>query len=133
MCLGSTRVTEDTMVTAKVVNGNLYIDADLYSGPQSKPMLLRDNVLENRPAGWDLNMKSGRALEVVNEAGIPVFQIVYADDFTVTLNGIFINSNGIVIASPDGLSSTSLGGNIPYDVKPLFKYPSFKHLGEFSE
>ena len=74
--------------------------------------------LNQSTGDWDRNF-SANAVEVVDTNQRPVFQMIRKRANLIQLSGLFVSSKGTV-----------------FDVrpaKPLFKYPSWRHLGEYAE
>jgi hypothetical protein len=99
-----------------VENGNILIQ-------------LTHNVLRKSPYQWDSN-HSDRALEVVTDKGVPVFQMIFKSSHHIVIYGIFPNGasrNGLLMSE----SGTRQGPISTFDQKPLFKYPSWRHQGQY--
>ena len=104
------------------------------------PLKLERNTISGRPREWDLN-RNDKALEVVNEKQVPILQIYYKDGAHIVLNGVFPGEHGIVIATESGtqvmndagFKATYPDGVVPVNVRRLFKYPAFKHPGQFDD
>jgi hypothetical protein len=111
-------------------NGILYCDVTLWGGKNSPPVEVKHNNFVVRPAGWDRNFTSN-ALEVVNERGIPIFQLIRKTPSHYVLMGIIASSGQVLVGT-----ETEVWHNppsIPPDyLKPLFKYPSWKYLGQYA-
>src|ERR1051326_2169401 len=59
------------------LDGNhLYVDVNLYAGPDTQSVQVRRGAITVNIPGWDTNSDE-RAFEIVNQDGIPVFQLVY--------------------------------------------------------
>jgi len=86
-------------ITARFVNNELLIDARL-----GAKLELKNNELRHLPKGWDTNLDE-RALEIVNENGNAVFQLVYGASSDAIVNGIFLRIPGqpdiLVRATPE--------------------------------
>ena len=68
-----------------------------------------------KPKGWDQN-SNNRAIEIVNEHGIPVFQAVLSAANQLDIEAVFSEAE-----SKSG-----------WRMEALFKYPSNDHFGEFA-
>lgn len=116
-------------VSAYVTNGSLFVDAQLYSGPNKPPLRLVHNKLEQRPAQWDRNY-DGSAIEVIDQGGLPRFQLIYHDKHTIYLRGIFqFGDRALVVEERNqrffiGSSADSM------ETGALFKYPSRLYQGQ---
>jgi hypothetical protein len=110
----------------------LFIDAEIFGGPGQPAMHVRHNQLSDRPPRWDRNTDNKHALEIINEQGLPVLQIIYADEGHATIKGIFVNGEAVAIAD-NGLGVVSQEDVAKYPIKRIFKYPSWKYPGVFEE
>ena len=114
-------------------DGLVFVDVMLFQG-RDKPTVIIKHSEYNKdlPVGWDLNSKEGEALEIVNENGIPVFQLIYKSPISVEVQGVFSTGTGFFVADHSGI----IGGTndpIPRALKPIFKYPAWQHRGEYAE
>lgn len=80
------------------------------------------------PAGWDLNADE-RAFEIVDRFGIPIFQLEYIDDLTVSMRGSFVASGAFAGLFHDyrcdGIRSIEeLDESRRKFLHPIFLYPS---------
>lgn len=115
-------------VTARVINGELLIDATFaVAGVE-----LRNNEVRHLPSTWDANFDED-ALEIVNDMGNAIFQVVYRGGRSAVVNGIFrrldndwsvITDRGIVLVPATETQIAQV--KIPM----IFKYPSSEHFGE---
>jgi len=113
------------------------------------PLKLEKNNLAGLPRDWDCN-HTDRAIEVVNDKQIPIVQIYFKDDAHLVFKGIFTTQKQILFASETNgvnLNNTTGTNDIAHilnqqyfdanldelRLKPLFKYPSWKFMGQFSE
>jgi hypothetical protein len=117
------------------VEGNrLFVDVRV-SGPKGEsPIEIKHNKFTVRLSGWDRNSNRS-AFEVVNGQEVPVFQMIYLSDYHVQING-FISAPGVLfVADDNGLATYPLRPpfimSVPYSLKRLFKYPSWKYPGQF--
>jgi hypothetical protein len=90
-----------------------YVDTKVYS-QEVGLVEIRGSRLLVTPSGWDEN-HNDRAIEVVNEYGIPVFQAMLSAANQLDITGVFSEAE-----SKSGWRSEA-----------LFKYPSKDHPGEF--
>jgi hypothetical protein len=123
-----------------VENGRFFCDVSFVPAPGLPPVKLQRNVISGKPSEWDIN-QSDRALEVVNDKLMPIIQLYYKDDAHIVFNGFIPFKGGVYVASAEGLrrvmqndfSTKYTNGLASFDIKRLFKYPSFKHPGQFEE
>lgn len=133
-------VDGSVLVVVTVENGRLLCDAEVLSKPGSPRIQLRKNVLSERPVGWDWN-QNDRAVEVVTEKLVPVFQMYYKTDSQIVVHGVFplkghllvCSESGMVMVPDPSLPLQYPDGPIPINVKRLFQYPSAKHPGQFEK
>ena len=84
-----------------VTNGKFYVDTSLYDVGGS-PIIIKGNEFLVKPSNWDKNYDAN-ALEVVNQSGDAIFQLIYESQYHIVINGIFLLPNGqIVQASNSG-------------------------------
>lgn len=121
-----------TPAVAFIRDGQLLIDAEVFGGEGQPSMHVRDNVISDRPARWDKNADNQYALEIVNEDGLPILQIIYSDEAHATIKGIFINGEVAAIAD-QGLRTVPKNDVVKYPIKRIFKYPSWEYPGVFEE
>lgn len=116
-----------------VEGDRLYVDVKLYAGPGIPSIELKHNDLVQKPANWDLNFNN-TALEIVNEDKDPVFQLIYRDDSHILINGKFPIPNGVALARDGQFSVTNQLQEIrDFRLKQLFKYPAWRHKGEYAD
>ena len=122
-------------------HGILYADVSMWPGSANVPGVeVNGNEFVVRPAGWDRN-SSKNALEVVNENGSPVFQMVRLTPSMMRINGIFPLQGGgwpqgsIFVADENQFEVITPGNQIPADFKltPIFKYPAWKFPGKYAD
>lgn len=121
----------DTKIYAFIENNVLYADAEIYGGKNKGPITIKKNTLSLLPSGWDFNSTS-RALEIVNENNVPIYQLIYKTPNHIEINGIFVTKGGLVLANEDGIQ---LNPPLPilHKLKRIFKYPSYQYQGEYIE
>jgi len=86
------------------------------------------------PLKWDLNF-SQNAIEVVDEKFLPVLQVVYLQPNEIRVNG-YLAEAGDKYYWMLGETTNEIRDfpfyRKPRDLKPLFKYPSALHKGEYA-
>lgn len=108
-----------------------YVDVTLYGGTNKPPLEIRRNEFVDRtPRGWDLN-HSDTAIEVVNENGIPIFQLIYQTASRIQINGYLHHKQGVLVATSEGIILNPTDPVIP--PSPIFRYPSWKHKGVYRD
>lgn len=121
-----------------LLNDRFYVDTKLYAGYGIPSVEVVRNEVTMKIALLDRNF-TDKALEVVDQRGAPLLQMIFETDRQVRINGIF--------ATPDGRSAIiiTLTGNQKVDsdqteknkiivpLKPIFKYPSWKYPGVYAD
>ena len=122
--------------TLKKKGNRLLIDAVIYGLDGKTNAEVKENEVNIRPEiGWDRNW-SDTALEVVDEAGNPVLQIIYQTPSRVRINGIFLTGNGQYCLLTNSVIVRARIGEVvstepEYRIPRLFKYPGWRHRGEY--
>ena len=88
---------------------------------------------DDLPWKWDLNYSSN-ALEFVDEDYNPMFQVIYLRPNRIAVKGYFAVGDRYLILG----EKIVFFGRLPIDktksdLKPLFKYPSALHKGEYAK
>jgi hypothetical protein len=110
------------------------------------PLELSNNKLSGLPSNWDCN-HSARAIEIINETLVPIFHVYYKDDTHLVVAGVLTGKdetgNRVLFVSGDGVMSSLPGIDFSENeffskiealgIKRLFKYPAWRHLGEYAE
>ena len=93
---------------------------------------IKHNEFSRPPTGWDRNFDDD-ALEFINQAGIPIFQLVYGTT-EVKMMGIFsLGSGGYLVANEHGTAMGQAVGTPQFPIVPptrIFEYPSLLHKGQ---
>jgi hypothetical protein len=111
-------------------NGKPFIDVKVWGGPDNPAAItITGNVFSVTPLNWDSN-SNDTAFEAVNERGEPVLQLYYKTPTHLVLNGVFPTPQGVCVAAEIRTVCNPLK---PLPLKPLFKYPSYQHRGEFAD
>jgi len=84
-----------------VADGRLYADVTIYGGSGLPPITIKHNQLSNKPGNWDFNSNK-KALEVVNENNVPIYQFFYKTPSHIVINGIFPFPGGLILANESG-------------------------------
>jgi hypothetical protein len=124
----------------------LYCDVTLWGGGTGPSSVeIKENKFTVRPPNWDRNF-SQNALEVINENGQPILQLIRTTPSHWVVNGVFISPDRIMVATDKGTRSVRNVPNLPPELreklnkdirdalanlKPIFKYPSYQHEGEY--
>jgi hypothetical protein len=124
-----------------VEDGKMWCDVRYAAAFGMPQMKLERNALIGLPSEWDCN-SSDRALEIVNEKLVPIFQIYYKNDFHIVLKGAVINTNTLALTTD---TNTTFIRNVKLSreetmtlieglkLKRIFKYPSWKYPRQFEE
>lgn len=114
----------------------LLVDAVVYGRDGKTNAEVRENEVNIRPElGWDRNW-SDTALEVIDNAGNPVLQIIYQTPSRIRINGVFLTDNNqYVMLTNSIILEATIGETVPAGpeetIPRLFKYPSWQHRGEY--
>jgi len=121
-------------VRLHVTRNVLYCDVTVWGGQGQPAIEIKNNEFSVRPPGWDRNY-STNAVEVVDGAGVPVFQIIRRTPSHYVVNGYFPFPDGrTILATDQGTTVASGSITIPRDaLRPIFKYPSWKYLGKYAD
>jgi hypothetical protein len=114
----------------------LCVDATIFRAPNVPLLDVICNKV-NAPPGWDTNFTE-KAVEVVTEQEIPMFQIIFADDHHVRVNGVIPSGmNRYIVYSPEGATKITIDPTNPspvnINIKRLFEYPAWQHRGEYAK
>lgn len=113
---------------AYIEGGLLYVDASVFTGDTAEPVIeIARNQYKRIPPGWDVN-STPAALEIVNERGEPVFHLIYKSPSEAKVEGVFQTPDGAYVIDEHGQ-----GYGLKPDIKPVFKYPSWKYPGQYAD
>jgi len=119
-------------ITPYLEGNHLYVDVSVYRGPGLPAVTVKKGIVTVDLPGWDRNSNQS-AFEVVNENGIPVFQMVYLTPSDISIRGLLVFSSGFVIAANETAAVTNPREPFVFAPKRLFRYPSRLHPGEPNE
>jgi len=135
---------QNSIIVSNTFDGTLSVSAKIRSRDGLVAEISNNEwKVSPSPRTWDRNYSSN-ALEVQNADGEIVFQVRIEKGFDSSVvahfQGIFFDSDGqgiAFVAAPTGgayitFITTNSTSRIP-QIKPLFKYPSELHLGEFAD
>ena len=112
-------------ISIGMADGVVYANITLWAGDGKPPIWVRGNEFSVNVPGWDKNFTAD-ALEVVNENGAPVFQLIRRGPADYVVNGYLALPGGGLIEATDAgtvLNPTFVRLTV---LKPIFKYPSWK-------
>ena len=68
-------------------------------------------------------------MEIVDDEGTPVFQVIYLSLTDVSVRGVFPLKDRVMFADESGWG---IAPTLPegFSLKPIFRYPSYKFQGE---
>ena len=120
-----------------LLNGHFYVDTTLYAGHNVPSVKIERNEVAMDNPYLDRNF-TDRALEVVDQNGVPLLQMIFETDRQIVINGVFLSPDGksAVIITPTTSSKVDIDStgerkiNVP--LSPLFKYPSWKYQGVYA-
>jgi hypothetical protein len=115
-------------------DGIIYCDVTIWGGFMGPPIEIVHNEFRITPPNWDRNF-SANALEVVDERNEPIFQLIRKTPNHYVMNGLMALPDGSFILATDNGTWTGIRSPKmpPGTLKPIFKYPSWKHPGEYVE
>lgn len=138
------RILKDSSLTVETVGGRIAVSTRLQDASGRMVAEINRNEWKIRPSLiWDRNYNEN-SLEVRDEAGDVVLQVVVLPD-RIRLQGLWREETGAffeIVKSPDparpgGLfvirRATGDPQIVPLKIKPMFEYPSDRHLGELSK
>jgi hypothetical protein len=120
-------------VTVFVERDHFFADALLYSDTSGKQIVMKHNELSEKPLNWDSN-SSQNAFEVVDEKCQPVFQLIYKSENEIRITGVFFMNDNVILVTPENVWDSIGADALPImrqALKRIFKYPSWKYLGEY--
>jgi len=127
----------------RIEANRFYVDVDIPFG--DKIIKVRGGQFSaEMPPEWDMNFTAS-ALEIVTASNNPIYQVIYRRPDEVIVSGIFAKSSSMVVSTTNGLEMWNGASNVASHLnafytgktstglKAIFKYPSFKHRGEYAE
>ena len=120
------------VITPYLEGNHIYVDVSVYGGPGVPAVQVKKGAVTVDMPGWDRNSNES-AFEVVNERGVPVFQMVYLTPTDISIRGTLVFGGGFLIVANETTSLTNPRDPFAFAPKPLFKYPSRLHRGESAE
>jgi hypothetical protein len=117
-------------IALKLENDKLVFSFKLWTKEGSPPLEVENNEIKGSMPGWDWNF-TANALEMVNENGIPMFQMIKKGPRRLIFNGVFVGPEGALLVSDSGISGIrNPRAKLP---KPIFKYPAWKFPGKYAD
>jgi hypothetical protein len=125
------------LVSLYMKDGAIWADISLFA-PQQKYVAfsLRGNSFRKLAPNWDVNASS-HSIEVVNENGVPIFQLMRSSSSHLRIDGLFRADDRILLLGHGGTFVMVLRDDQartfspPADFLPkLFRYPSREYPGE---
>jgi hypothetical protein len=112
----------------------LFVTASVGGGPFGTTIEVRNNTFAVRDPSFETN-SSDHALEVINAAHQPIFQLIEKNPAHIIINGYFpVPNSAPILAGPDGLTTgASERQAAEFHLKPIFKYPAWKYPGQYAE
>jgi hypothetical protein len=121
-----------------IIQGHPFVDATLYAGEDYPAVEIKRNEVKMEESSFDRNFND-KAIEIVEQRGIPLLQIIFEGGKRIRINGAFLSRDAktVTIVTPDGMQKFNVDptGNskIAVPLKPIFKYPSWKYSGMYAE
>lgn len=125
-------------ISIKILKNKIYVSAKVRSLDGKITAEIENNEWELNPNNYFKRNFDKSGLEIIDEFGIPIFQIDLIDNNSIRLGGIFINEITSIIIKSNTSPLTAYGG-IPdienlkkegLEIQKMFKYPSNKYIGE---
>ena len=118
-------------------DGSIWADINLFAPHQKYVAFsLKGTTFQKLAPNWDVNA-SARAIEVVDESGTAIFQLVRSSNSHLRIDGLFRTDDRILFLGRGGTLINFLRGEEakryvpPKDFLPkMFLYPSREHPGE---
>jgi hypothetical protein len=120
--------------------GRLLFTCTLAGGDESHPfkISLIQNVFD--VTGFTVQMNhNDAALEVADDKGKPLLQVIQDGPNRLKINGVFLlgvsSSTGKIVRlwAWENRFESDTQRPTSFDLKPIFKYPSWKYPGEYAE
>jgi hypothetical protein len=120
-------------VTLRMKDDTLLFSLKLWSPTGQGPIEVENNEFKVNISGCDWNY-TANALEVVDENGIPIFQMIRQAPHKIVVYGIFASPIGLLLANETRFAIWKVGP-IPQEfiLRPLFKYPAWKYPGKYAD
>ena len=120
-------------------NGKLLLNCELIGGDESNPFRIKilNNVFDVA-SGFVQKNYNDVALEIADDSGVPLFQVIRVSKNQLTINGIFMTgmiAGGKPVRVWAWEDKYAIDVDRPSDfaLKPIFKYPSWKYLGKYAD
>jgi hypothetical protein len=118
------------LFTPYIKSNRLFIKAETPLATPQETIVMNDEWPQTIPKEWDRNFDKD-SFEIVDDKGLPVFQVSYISGNSVQINGVFISpKTGTISVAFGGFSPWSFDDGIFNARKAWFQYPSNLHLGE---
>lgn len=121
-------------------NGKLLFTCTLVDGDESHPFQVQiTNNVFSVASGLVQKNYNNVALEIADDEGVPLFQVIQESPNQLRINGVFLlgisPQTGTLIRlwAWDKYAETSPDQPKNFTLKPIFKYPSWKYLGQYAE
>jgi hypothetical protein len=121
-------------------NGKLLFTCALVGGDESHPFQVQiTNNVFTVASGLVQKNYSNAALEVADDEGVPLLQVIQDGPNQLRINGVFLLGTSSQTGKPirlwawDKYVETGPDRPTNFTLKPIFKYPSWKYLGQYAE
>ena len=126
------------LISPYATDGKFYVDVTLFSPVTGEAFKLRKDTFSRLMPTWDVNFND-RAIEVVDQNGTAIFQLIRKSDSILEIAGLIRTKNAVWFLGQNGTYASALIGEQankyvpPPDFLPkLFKYPSWKYPGIYA-
>lgn len=129
------------LISLYAINKELFADIRLFSPVTGEAFDLKKDTFKQLAPSWDVNF-SDVALEVLNEDGVPIFQMIRKSPTNIQFFGLFRVPNYLLFLGfgDQAFGLKALKGeeankySPPPDFLPkIFRYPSWKFQGVYSD
>lgn len=119
-------------------NGHLLLTCQVVGTIGSSPFQIKivNNVFEVA-SGFVQKNYNNLALEIADDSGVPLFQLIRESKNQLQINGVFaagwLNGQEETLWASPGVTFVGTARPKDYALKPIFKYPSWKYLGQYAD
>jgi len=122
----------DYPIQIRFKDKKVFISAEIKNEEGVTIAKIKDNqwvVNEDKMIAYDRNYND-YAFEVINSDLVPVLQVIVQGQNRIYIGGLFYFPKGKMLATPNGIIYNPSSEQIDKYIKPIFRYPSDKYLGQ---
>jgi hypothetical protein len=120
------------IIWAYVSNDSLFVDVKLWTKDLKDEIIVHRNVIQHYPYPYQFNFNDN-AFEVVDGDLSPILQFIKRTPSQYVIHGIFTLKDGRAVYVDSTSWYTAPHPTDKLKVQRIFKYPWFRHKGEFEE